>query len=89
MYECRNWEREYYNSVLEMTLSFLEIHKWTIDIYIGFSPALHLQFISVTVHCTIMIVCMVSIISTSEFINVLKNPLCVGRDSGILKEQKF
>jgi hypothetical protein len=42
-----------YNYVLEITVSFLGIHKWEPDIYIGFSPALHLQFVSVTVHCTI------------------------------------
>jgi hypothetical protein len=43
IYECRNWETEHYNSVLEITVSFLEIHKLEPDIYIGFSPALHLQ----------------------------------------------
>jgi hypothetical protein len=36
-----NWETKHYNSVLEITVSFLEIPKW--DIYIGFSLALHLQ----------------------------------------------
>ncbi len=41
--ECRNWETEHYNSVLEITVSFLEIYKWEPDIHIGFSPALHLQ----------------------------------------------
>jgi hypothetical protein len=41
--EWRNWETEHYNSVLEITVSFLGIHKWEPDIYIGFSPALHLQ----------------------------------------------
>jgi hypothetical protein len=43
VYECRNWETEHYTSVLEITVSFLEIHKWEPDIYIGFSSALHLQ----------------------------------------------
>ncbi len=43
IYECRNWETEHNNSVLEITVSFLVIHKWKPDIYIGFSPALHLQ----------------------------------------------
>ncbi len=43
MYECRNWETERCNSVLEITVSFLEIHKWEPDIYIRFSLALHLQ----------------------------------------------
>ncbi len=43
-YECRNWETEHYNSVLEITVSFLGIHKWEPDIYIGFSPVLHLQW---------------------------------------------
>jgi hypothetical protein len=33
-----NWETEHYNSVLE-----IQIHLWEPDIYIGFSPALHLQ----------------------------------------------
>jgi hypothetical protein len=44
IYECRNWETEHYNSVLEITVSFLGIHKWEPDIYIEFSPALHLQW---------------------------------------------
>jgi hypothetical protein len=39
IYECRNWETEHYNPVLEITVSY----KWEPDIYIGFSPALHLQ----------------------------------------------
>jgi hypothetical protein len=43
IYDCRNWESEHYNSVLEITVSFLGIHKWEPDIYIGFSQALHLQ----------------------------------------------
>jgi hypothetical protein len=43
MYECRNWETEHYNCVLEIIVSFLGIHKWEPDIYIGFSLALHLQ----------------------------------------------
>jgi hypothetical protein len=38
-----NWETEHYNSVLEITVSFLGKHKWEPDIYIGFSPALPLQ----------------------------------------------
>ncbi len=45
IYECRNWETEHFNYVLEITVSFLGIHKWEPDIYIGFSPALHLQCI--------------------------------------------
>jgi hypothetical protein len=40
---CRNWETEHYNSVLEITFSFLGIHKWEPDIYFGFSPVIHLQ----------------------------------------------
>jgi hypothetical protein len=43
IYEFRNWETEHYNSFLEIIVSFLGIHKWEPDIYIGFSPALHLQ----------------------------------------------
>jgi hypothetical protein len=43
LYECRNWETEHYNSVLEITVSFLGIHIWEPDIYIGFSPVLPLQ----------------------------------------------
>ncbi len=35
----RNWKREHYNSVLEITVSFLGKHKREPDIYIGFSPA--------------------------------------------------
>jgi hypothetical protein len=29
--------------LLEITVTFLGIHKWEPDIYIGFSPVLHLQ----------------------------------------------
>jgi hypothetical protein len=46
IHECGNWETEHYNSLLEIqsrTVSFLAIHKSKPDIYIGFSPALHLQ----------------------------------------------
>jgi hypothetical protein len=43
IYECRNRETEHYNSVFEITVSFLGMHKWEPDIYIGFSPALNLQ----------------------------------------------
>ncbi len=45
IYECRNWETEYYNSILEEAVSFLGINKWEPAIYIGFSPVLHLQCI--------------------------------------------
>ncbi len=43
IYECRNWETEHINSVLEITFSIWRIHKWEPDIYIGFSAALHFQ----------------------------------------------
>jgi hypothetical protein len=43
IYECGNRETEHYNFVLEITVSFLGIHEWEPGIYIGFSPALHLQ----------------------------------------------
>ncbi len=43
IYECRNWETEHYNSVLEITVSFLGIPKWELEIYIAYSPAFHLQ----------------------------------------------
>jgi hypothetical protein len=43
IYECRNWETGHYNSVLEITVSFLGIQKWEPGIYFGFSTALHLQ----------------------------------------------
>ncbi len=39
----KNWEAEHCNSVLEITVSFLGIHKWEPDIYFEFSTALHLQ----------------------------------------------
>jgi hypothetical protein len=39
IYECRNWETEHYNSVLEITVSCLGIHKWEPDVYIEFSPS--------------------------------------------------
>jgi hypothetical protein len=32
IYECRNWETEHYNSVLEITDSFLGVHKLEPDI---------------------------------------------------------
>ncbi len=35
--------RQNYNSVLEITVSFLGKHKWEPYIYFGFSPALYLQ----------------------------------------------
>jgi hypothetical protein len=47
IYECRNWETERYNSVLEITRlhSFISgNHKWEPAIYIGFSRVLHLHF---------------------------------------------
>ncbi len=47
MYEWRNWETEHYNSVLEITVLFLGINKWEPDVYIRFSPALHLQCTSI------------------------------------------
>ncbi len=34
IYECRNWETEYYNSDLEITDSFLGTHTWKPDTYI-------------------------------------------------------
>ncbi len=43
IYECRNWETENYNSVLEITVSLLGIAKCEPDIFIGFSLAFHLQ----------------------------------------------
>ncbi len=43
IYEFRNGETEHYNSVFEITVSFLGIHKWEPDIILGFSLALHLQ----------------------------------------------
>ncbi len=39
---------EHYNSVWEITVLFLGIHKWKPDIYIGFSPARHLQYVEIT-----------------------------------------
>ncbi len=36
-------ETEQQSSVVEITVSFLGIYKWEPDIYIGFSPSLHLQ----------------------------------------------
>jgi hypothetical protein len=43
IYEFRNWETVHFDSALEITVSILGIQKWEPDIYIGFSPALHLQ----------------------------------------------
>ncbi len=39
IYECRNWETEHYNSVLEITVSFLGIHYWEPDIYLYWTLA--------------------------------------------------
>ncbi len=39
----RNWKIANYNSVLEITVSFLGIQNWEPDIFIGFSLTLHLQ----------------------------------------------
>ncbi len=40
IYECRTWETEHYmNSVLEITVSFLGIHKGEPAVYIGFPTA--------------------------------------------------
>ncbi len=39
IYECRNWETENYNSVLEITVSYLGTYNWEPDIYIGFCSA--------------------------------------------------
>ncbi len=44
IYECRNWETEHHNSVLEITVSFMGIHRLEPNIYIGFSLALHFQW---------------------------------------------
>ena len=44
IYEWRNWETEHHNSVLKITVSFLRIHKWEPDVYIGFSLTLPLQW---------------------------------------------
>ncbi len=46
----RNWETEHFNSILETTVSFLGVHKWKPDIYIGFSLALYLQCTH-SLHC--------------------------------------
>ncbi len=45
IYECRYWETEYYNSILEITRlhSLISGNTHKSDIYIGLSPALHLQ----------------------------------------------
>jgi hypothetical protein len=56
IYDCRNWETEHYNSVLEITVSFLGIHKWEPGNYIGFSSALYLQ-------CGPCLTCVVSLMS--------------------------
>jgi hypothetical protein len=37
IYECRNWETEHYNSILEITFSFPGKHKWEPNFHIGFS----------------------------------------------------
>ena len=49
-----NWGIEHYNSVLEITVSFLGIHKWEPEFYIGFSPALHLQCMYTTYLCLVL-----------------------------------
>jgi hypothetical protein len=44
IYECRNWETEHYNYVLEIRVSFLGLHKWEPAIFIGYLPVLQLQW---------------------------------------------
>ncbi len=57
IYECRNWETEYYNSVLEITVSFLGIHN-------GNQPALHFSVAEVQewffLHLVLLCLCNVS-----------------------------
>ncbi len=51
IHECGNRETEHYKSVLEIMrppVSFWGSHKSELDIYIGFSPALHLQCVICT-----------------------------------------
>jgi hypothetical protein len=42
-YECRNWETEHYNSVSEITVSFLVIHKWNFPCSAGSQPTSTVQ----------------------------------------------
>ncbi len=52
-HECGTWETEHYNSVLEITRSrsFISgLHKSEPDIYIGFSPTLHVQCYTFVTH---------------------------------------
>ncbi len=67
IYECRNWETEHYNSVLEITVSFLGIHKWEPDFYTGFSPALHLK-------CGANFFLLVQLLSDYSALNVYEYP---------------
>jgi hypothetical protein len=39
----RNWETEHYNSVLEITVSFLGLHKWEPGILTGPSFAVWMR----------------------------------------------
>jgi hypothetical protein len=42
MYKCRKWEIEHYNSVSEITVSFMGIHKWEpAFIFTGLSLAVY------------------------------------------------
>jgi hypothetical protein len=43
---------EHYNSVLEIAVLILGMHKWEPDISIGLSPALHLQFLRLQLNRT-------------------------------------
>ncbi len=45
IYECRNWETEHYNSVLEITVLFLETYKWEPAIYYFCFQKLSLEYI--------------------------------------------
>ncbi len=38
IYECMNWETEHYKSVLEITVSFLGIHRWEQTLIVDTHP---------------------------------------------------
>jgi hypothetical protein len=82
-----HWETEHYNSVLERTVSFLGIHKWEPDIYIGFSTALHLQCVFL-VYSRFGLDFYVLHISNSAPTAAPQIPLCrrmLGLNTGLLK----
>jgi hypothetical protein len=64
--ECRNWETEHCKSVLEITVSFLENHKWDLTFILDS----HRSFIC----SVIMLLCLGDIVSSVNTRAQIKSP---------------